>query len=48
MFVDQLGGFPNAADLEQEIAASSGEPERPPETKPASPGRFTRKSRGWD
>ncbi|HEX7486628.1 MAG TPA: hypothetical protein VF332_10770 [Vicinamibacterales bacterium] len=47
MFVDQLAGLPNDADLDQEIAAASGEPESVPETKPALPVRFTRKSGGW-
>ena len=45
IFVDQLAGLPNDHDLEQEIAAASGEPE--PERKPALPARFTRKSSGW-
>src|ERR671912_621411 len=47
MFVDQLAGLPNDADLEREIAAASGEPEPAPETKPALPARFTRKPSGW-
>lgn len=47
MFVDQLAGLPNAEDLEREIGAAAGEPERPPEPKPAVPARFTRKSSGW-
>src|SRR5215212_12025747 len=34
MFVDQLAGLPNDAELEQEIAAASGEPEPAPESKP--------------
>jgi hypothetical protein len=47
MFVDQLAGLPNEADLEKEIAAASGEPEPAPENKPQLPARFTRKSTGW-
>jgi hypothetical protein len=47
MFVDQLAGLPNEDDLEREIAAASGEPETPAESKPALPARFTRKSTGW-
>jgi hypothetical protein len=47
MFVDQLAGLPNEDDLEKEIAAASGEPEPPRETKPPLPSRFTRKSSGW-
>ena len=47
MFVDQLGGLPNDDDLEREIAEASGDPEPPPEKKPALPARFTRKSSGW-
>jgi hypothetical protein len=47
LFVDQLGGLPNDDDLEREIAAASGAPEAAPETKPALPARFTRKSTGW-
>jgi hypothetical protein len=47
MFVDQLAGLPNEEDLEREINVASGEPEPPPESKPALPARFTRKSSGW-
>ena len=47
LFVDQHGGLPNDDDLEREIAAASGEPEPVPESKPALPSRFTRKSSGW-
>jgi len=47
MFVDQLAGLPNEADLEKEIAAASGEPEPPRDSKPQLPARFTRKSTGW-
>ena len=46
VFVDQLSGLPDAATLEREIAAASGE-EKPAESKPAIPARFTRKSTGW-
>jgi hypothetical protein len=47
MFVDQLVGLPNDEELEREIAAASGDTEPAPETKPALPARFTRKSTGW-
>ncbi len=53
VFVDQMAGLPNDAELELEIAAASGEPasasaaEPAAETKPAIPARFTRKSTGW-
>ena len=47
MFVDQLVGLPNEEDLEREITAASGEPESAPDSKPALPARFTRKSSGW-
>ena len=47
MFVDQLAGLPNDADLEQEIRLASGEPDAPVEQKPALPARFTRKPSGW-
>ena len=47
LFVDQIAGLPNDEDLEREIAAASGEPEAPAESKPALPSRFTRKSTGW-
>jgi hypothetical protein len=47
VFVDQLSGLPDAATLEREIAAASGEAEAAVETKPAIPERFTRKSTGW-
>ena len=46
MYVDQLSGLPNDAELEREIAEASGETEPVPE-KPAIPARFTRKSTGW-
>ena len=47
VFVDQLEGLPNDAELEREIAAASGEdtPVAPP--KPVLPSRFTRKPSGW-
>jgi len=49
MFVDQLAGLPNEADLEREISIASGEPEPEPapDAKPALPARFTRKRSGW-
>jgi hypothetical protein len=47
LFVDQLAGLPNDEDLEREIAAASGEPAAAPDSKPALPARFTRKSSGW-
>ena len=48
LFVDQLAGLPNDEDLEREIAAASGDDDGPaPDTKPALPARFTRKSSGW-
>jgi hypothetical protein len=47
LFVDQLAGLPNDEDLEREIAAASSDPKSAPESKPALPPRFTRKSGGW-
>jgi len=47
MFVDQLAGLPDEAELEREIQQASGETESAPESKPALPARFTRKSSGW-
>ena len=47
VFVDQLAGLPNDEELEREIAAASGDAEPVPESKPALPARFTRKSTGW-
>jgi hypothetical protein len=48
LFVDQLAGLPNDDELDQEIAAASGEPEEAaPERKPTLPPRFTRRSSGW-
>jgi hypothetical protein len=46
VYLDQLSGLPDEAELEREIAAASGETEPPP-AKPAIPARFTRKSTGW-
>jgi hypothetical protein len=46
MYVDQLSGLPDDAELEREIAAASGEDDPAP-PKPAIPARFTRKSTGW-
>jgi hypothetical protein len=47
VFVDQLEGLPNEADLEREIAEASGETEPPAPAKPTLPARFTRKPTGW-
>ena len=47
VYLDQLSGLPNEADLEREIAEASGETEPAPEATPAIPARFTRKSTGW-
>ena len=47
MFVDQLEGLPDEADLEREISLAAGEPPAPEEQKPTLPPRFTRKSSGW-
>lgn len=47
VFVDQLAGLPNDEELEREIAAASGDTDATPESKPALPARFTRKSTGW-
>lgn len=47
MFVDQLGGLPDEAELEREIAAASGEQAAEREKKPALPARFTRTPTGW-
>jgi hypothetical protein len=47
VFVDQLEGLPNEADLEREIAEASGDMEPPAPAKPALPARFTRKPTGW-
>jgi len=47
MFVDQLAGLPNDAELEEEIRQASGDTGPEPEAKPVLPARFTRKSSGW-
>ena len=47
MFVDQLAGLPNDAELEEEIRQASGDTGPEPEAKPVLPPRFTRKSGGW-
>ena len=47
LFVDQLAGLPNDAELEEEIRAASGETGPSPEAPPKLPPRFTRKSSGW-
>jgi len=47
MYVEDLAGLPDEAELEREIAAASGaEPEL--EKKPAIPERFRRRSQGWN
>jgi transcription elongation factor Elf1 len=46
LFVDQLEGLPNDAELEAEIAAAEGA--SPPATDRSKlPPRFTRPSKGW-
>jgi len=47
VFVDQLAGLPNDDELEQEIAAASGDTEPAPPKKPDLPARFTRRPSGW-
>ena len=47
LFVDQLSGLPDDAELEEEIRQAAGEPSADAEKKPALPPRFTRKSTGW-
>jgi len=47
LFVDQLAGLPNDAELEEEIRQASGDTEPEPETKPVLPARFTRRPSGW-
>ncbi|HUR33145.1 MAG TPA: hypothetical protein VM032_05075 [Vicinamibacterales bacterium] len=47
LFVDQLAGLPNDAELEEEIRAAAGETGPAPEAKPVLPARFTRKPSGW-
>ena len=47
LFVDQLAGLPNDAELEEEIRQAAGEEDTSAEQKPALPSRFTRKSSGW-
>ena len=47
LFVDQLAGLPNDAELEEEIRQAAGDADAAPEAKPALPARFTRKSSGW-
>src|SRR5213594_3136646 len=42
MFVDQLAGLPDEADLEREIKIASGEADTAPDNKPTLPSRFTR------
>jgi hypothetical protein len=47
MFIDQLGGLPNEAELEREISAAAEETLPETKSKPKLPTRFTRKSSGW-
>ena len=47
VYLDQLSGLPNDADLDREIAAASGDTDDAAPEKPAIPARFTRKSTGW-
>jgi len=47
VFVDQLAGLPNDAELEEEIRAASGDTGPEPAAKPSLPARFTRKPSGW-
>lgn len=47
LFVDQLAGLPDDAELEEEIRKAAGESETVPEKKPSLPPRFTRKPSGW-
>jgi ssDNA-binding Zn-finger/Zn-ribbon topoisomerase 1 len=47
VYVEDLAGLPDEAELEREIAAASGgEPE--PEKKREIPERFRRRSQGWN
>ena len=46
LFVDQLAGLPNDAELEEEIRAAAGGTGPSPEAPPKLPPRFTRKSSG--
>lgn len=47
IFLDQLVGLPDEAELEREISRASGAEEPPAERKPELPARFRRKSTGW-
>jgi transcription elongation factor Elf1 len=47
LFVDQLAGLPNDAELEEEIRQAAGDADPSTAAKPALPARFTRKSSGW-
>jgi hypothetical protein len=47
VFVDQLEGLPDEAELEREIREAAGETEAAPPARPTLPARFTRKSTGW-
>ena len=46
LFVDQLEGLPNDADLDAEIAAAEETPS-PAMDRSKLPARFTRPSKGW-
>ena len=47
LFVDQLTGLPNDAELDEEIRQAAGDADAAGGQKPALPARFTRKSSGW-
>lgn len=48
VFLDQLEGLPNDADLDAEIAAAESTSAAPPPSKTGPlPARFSRPSRGW-
>ncbi len=47
VFVDQLEGLPDDAELDREIRLAAGEDEATPASRPPLPARFTRRSTGW-
>lgn len=47
VFLDQMSGLPNDAELDAEIRAAAGETAPEGEARPALPARFTRKPSGW-
>jgi len=47
VFLDQLDGLPNDAELDAEIAAAESDAAAPPAPKGPLPARFSRPSRGW-